>query len=147
MGNIVSEFTNNKSSPNFMTIFAEKLHSYLKTNVILPDNCNYRDRSNEFDEYILIDINTPINYHVANVAIKYSERIDIEGDGIEVSVSFFHFNGTIFNIFVQSVEDLIDIISTTQELLRFQITDNNKSDLDEVRIPNHLTNHWIFNLN
>ncbi len=146
MGNIVSDFTNNKNAPDFLNIFAQELQLYLKNNHSLPNMCSFRERSNEFKDYIIIDLQIPENYHTGVISIKYNEMPDF-GDGIEMTFALYHFNGTVFNIFIQNredlMEDLLEVINFSRELLKYQFVDKNESDLENIIVPNHLKTHWL----
>ena len=54
------------------------------------------------------------------------------------------FDGYFIDVNAHNIEQIIDIIQFSQELLRYQ---PDEDDLEHVRVPNHMLDHWCISLN
>jgi hypothetical protein len=114
----------------------------------LPQHCNLvlqnNGQMNQFETYAHIEFTTPRSNHTGYVLVGHSEFMqrnienpDLNGY-IHMSCSVDAFNGYFMEISVNTLEDIFSVVEFCQNLLDYQPD----GELDFVRIPNHMLNHW-----
>jgi len=98
------------------------------------------------DEFTLL----PIGFHQMAVIVEF--RCPIKNTGgqtlivppndqgiMRILSSLDRFNGYFIDVEAHNLEQIINIIQFTQELLLYQ---PDEDDLEHVRVPNHMLDHW-----
>ena len=116
----------------------------------LPQHCrlidpeNYRHLYN-FEKNVYIDFTTPHSNHKGAAIIfhpeslnKYVANLDLNGY-VHMLCTINAFNGYFMELTVNSREDMLEVLEFCQLLLEYQ---PDEDELDFVRIPDHMQNHW-----
>ena len=103
------------------------------------------------DEFTLL----PIDFHQTVIIVEFSCPItNTAGQTVillpneqgimKVLSSPDRFNGYFIDVDAHNIEQIIDVIQFSQELLRYQ---PDEDDLEHVQVPNHMLDHWCISPN
>ena len=123
--------------------FSISLYNTLQQNVIrMPANCVLEQRPN--NRRILAVSFTCDNGHTGHIVLgdpnwTNGGIVQPQIGYVTMLCSIDRFNGYFMEICVENIDQMFEIIDFCQQLLPFQ---PDVVDLDYVRIPNHLLDHW-----
>ncbi len=103
----------------------------------LPPHCTVRPlgEGQWGSTNVIIECVHPQSNHIGNVILRMPQ-----GHGFVHMIGAINsFNGLLFNMTVNTEEDMFEAIAICQNLLQFQ---PDVTRLYYVRVPNHLLNHW-----
>ncbi len=119
--------------------FAINLHNTL-SQIPLPPHCTLNPRQRNNDSSVIIEFTQPDSHHRGNVMMYKSNNQDNNNpNAIEMMCSINGFNGYYLDITVYNIEEVIEVISFSQQLLQYQ---PNVNVLNYIYVPPHLLNHW-----
>ena len=115
--------------------FASNLHNTV-SQIPLPLNSILRPYSEEFETSVIIEFIHPDTAHTGHIMMI--NPVD-PYNFIDMLCAIDRHNGYFMEIIVDNLEEMLDVIAFSQQLLPFQ---PDQIHLDYVRVPEHMLNHW-----
>jgi hypothetical protein len=116
--------------------FAIQLQNTL-SQLNLPPHCTLVPRNQNMERCVIIDFVHPHSDHTGHVMLMKPDGND--ENGFKVLCSIDSYNGYFIDMTVNSLVEALGVIAFCQNLLQYQ---PEQDQLDFVRVPNHLLNHW-----
>ena len=133
----------NNNNLNNALNFAIELRQTIANNQ-LPPHCNMLPiqpfQNGESAKYVIIAFTHPQTNHTGHVLLSLSNENE-EGQ-IHIMCAIDRFNGFFNEINVNSYTEMYQVISFCQHILQFQPDNDNNVELNYIRIPNPLLDHW-----
>jgi hypothetical protein len=136
--NSTTHINNYNNSVNFAIEFQNTL-----SQTPLPPNCTLRPLNPDNETCIIVDFVQPGSNHTGHVVMFKPDPFECVHYGypdgfVRMMCSIDSFNGYYLEITVNSLEEIVEVIAFSQNLLQYQ---PGQMHLDYVRVPYHLLNH------
>ncbi len=133
----------NNQNYNNAIIFATNMKYTLINQNILPSYCSLMLHSHgeHPDANVVISLNHLESNYNGYVIISQLIDINTPVDGfVRMLCTIDSYNGNFIEITVNNMEEMLDVIQFCQNILVYQPP--NQHNLEFIRVPNHLLNHW-----